>query len=287
MNSQQSFQQYSNQITCNHQPVQQYYNKKAVQQCYNQQHAQQNYHQLMYNNYSQPNYNYQYQYSNPNTLWQQPLNNHQLNNQHIPQPISTTNQSDTNSIINESDTEDNSITETTIVEVENQNDFNDMSNTKPKDSLLNPTEISLQEINNNSTLKLGQTFTTFSSFQSTLNKYSKETFQIFSITDCKHLSHNEENSESQDYKYAVFSCYKHLDPNEISKGNKQRGKQNYSGTDCNAYIRVMLKDAGAKKGLYCVTKLNTQHNHSITNAATSQSFIKNWISGCINCRTSN
>ena len=28
MNSQQSFQQYSNQTTCNHQPVQQYYNNK-------------------------------------------------------------------------------------------------------------------------------------------------------------------------------------------------------------------------------------------------------------------
>lgn len=28
-----------------------------------------------------------------------------------------------------------------------------------------------------------------------------------------------------------------------------------------------MKDACNKKNLYCVSKLNTQHNHSITNAA--------------------
>ena len=107
---------------------------------------------------------------------------------------------------------------------------------------LNPTEISLQDINNNSTLILGQSFPTFSSFQSTLNKYSKETFQIFSITDSKYSNNNKENSEPNDYKFAIFSCYKHLDTKDISKGNKQRGKQNYSGTNCKAYIRVVKKE---------------------------------------------
>lgn len=83
------------------------------------------------------------------------------------EPISTQNQSDTNSEINESETE----------EVENQNDFNDRSTTKPIDCLLNPTELSLQDINNNSTLILGQTFASFSSFHfhwiSKVKKYSK------------------------------------------------------------------------------------------------------------------
>ena len=100
-----------------------------------------------------------------------------------------------------------------------------------------------------------------------MNKYSKETFQIFSITDSKYSNNNKENSEPNDYKFAIFSCYKHLDTKDISKGNKQRGKQNYSGTNCKAYIRVLKKEAGDKKGLYCVSKINTQHNHPITNAA--------------------
>lgn len=96
-----------------------------------------------------------------------------------------------------------------------------------------------------------------------MKQYGKETFQIFYITDCKYCNNNKENQSG--YKFVIFSCYKHSEPK--SRVNQQRETQTYSGSNCKAYIRIVKKEAGDKKDLYYISKINTQQNHPITDAA--------------------
>jgi hypothetical protein len=105
-------------------------------------------------------------------------------------------------------------------------------------------------------------FNSYEEFVKLFNEYCEASYQTYNVTDSRV---NDANDKQFKYKYVVYKCQLHADPDKIkTKSKGLRPVQSYTGCICLAEMRLVLTQSKKDKiACYKFTKFNMVHNHPL------------------------
>jgi len=151
------------------------------------------------------------------------------------------------------------------------------------------TLVTRDQILANQRIVQNQIFKSYADFKLEFEIYCRETSQIFVISKCYLLKldntekgesdHDDDDEDNDDgegeiveenedneknYKSCKFVCIRHsLRKKTTSSKPEERQQLRYNGCNCKTYILINRQKRGPNRGLYKVTRLRIEHNHTI------------------------